>query len=150
MHKSAAGDITPVASRKRVQRYDLFTKRQNLSRGFFNFSAKKLEDVDFCDNLNVVLENFGKRKGWVSLEEEVDYERMCERAFEGYPLPSHGLMEGVFLKLNLDFIKFKLDLNKFKFNFIKFKLDCIKSKFSFKKGAEKGRKGERGCDSIAA
>ena len=63
VYRSAAGDITPVASRKRVQRYDLFTKRQNLSRGFFNFSTKKLGDVDFCDNPNAVLMNFGKKEG---------------------------------------------------------------------------------------
>ena len=57
---------------------------------------------------------------------------------ERYPLFSQKgivnlLLRGVFLKLNLNFIKSKLDLYKFKFNFCKFKLDFIKLNFSFKK-----------------
>ena len=43
------------------------------------------------------------------------------------------LLRVVLLKLNLNFIKSKLDLYKFKFNFCKFKLDFIKLNFSFKK-----------------
>ena len=40
-HKNASGDLTPVASRKRVQRYGVFIYRPNLSATFLKVFWKK-------------------------------------------------------------------------------------------------------------
>ena len=74
-HKNASGDSTPVASRRRVQRYGLFIYRPNLSATFLKVFLKKEENGE--ENRSFVLRWDKKMKDAIERVQKPNLFELC-------------------------------------------------------------------------